>query len=387
MSTPRRFQCRIDDAAIRDLHERLDRTRWPDQLDDVDWSYGTEKNYLQQLVQYWRHQFDWRAAERNINRLDQFLLDIDGLDIHFIHQRSPHANAAPLILCHGWPGSIVEFLNVIPRLTEPEKFGGRAEDAFHVVCPSLPGYGFSPAAPTSGMGPYRVAQRHTQLMAALGYDSYIAQGGDWGSMVTRYMADIAPQHCRAIHLNLVVADAPDAVADPLALCSAEERHALKEYSGTVADGFGYFRIQSTRPQTLAYALTDSPVGLCAWIAEKFYAWTDCRGDIRNAVSWDDLLTNIALYWFTGTIGSSVRLYKEFIQTGARGEPRLGRCAVPTGAAIYPREIQRPPKAWVEHQYNLVHWFKAERGGHFAALEQPEIFAEDLRRFKQAAWKC
>lgn len=378
----RPFRAAITDEAIADLHTRLDRTRWPDQLDDAGWNYGTEKTYLGELLHYWRHQFDWRTTEAAINRFDQFLLEIDGLDIHFIHQRSPHAHATPIILSHGWPGSIVEFLEVIPRLTEPEKFGGNADNAFHVICPSLPGYGFSPPARVAGSHPRHIASRHAALMAALGYERYIAQGGDWGAIITRHMAELAPQQCRAIHLNMVIADAPKNVADPLAQCSEKERLAVQEYSATVADGFGYYRIQSTRPQTLAYGLADSPAGLCAWIAEKFYAWTDNNGDIRDALSWDQLLGNISLYWFTNTIGSSVRLYKEFVQARANTETALGRCEVPTGAAIYPRELQRPPKSWVERQYHLVQWFEAEHGGHFAAFEQPRVFAEDLWRFKE-----
>ncbi len=386
MAAPRPFRCNISDAAIHDLHTRIDNSRWPDQVEGVGWSYGTDRSYLQELTTYWRQHYDWRQWEAALNRFDQFLLEIDGLDIHFIHQRSPHADAVPIILCHGWPGSIVEFLGVIERLTQPERFGGRAQDAYHVICPSLPGYGFSQAATTPGMGPYQIAKRHVSLMAELGYESYVAQGGDWGAFITRYMADLAPTQCRAIHLNLVAADAPRNEADPLSVATSKERSAVEEYAATVADGFGYFRIQSTRPQTLAYGLADSPVGLCGWIAEKFYAWSDCDGDIRNAISWDALLTNVALYWFTNTIGSSARLYKEYIQTRTRGEPLLGQCSVPTGAAIYPRELQRSPKAWIERQYNLVHWFEAPRGGHFAAMEQPQIFSEDLWRFQQKIGK-
>ena len=380
MNGIRPFRLAIGDDAIHDLHQRLDRTRWPDQLSDVGWSYGTEPDYLRALVEYWRHRFDWRRAEAGINRFDQYLLEIDGLDTHFIHQRSPHTDATPLIITHGWPGSIVEFLEVIPRLTEPEKHGGRAEDAFHVVAPSLPGYGCSAPAKTTGMHPHKIAERHLQLMTALGYERFIVQGGDWGTMVSRATAELAPQRCRGLHLNMVLADPPRNLADPLAGLSEHELQALQDAKRMTSDGFGYYRQQSTRPQTLAYGLNDSPVGLCAWITEKFQAWTDCGGEIRNAVSWDALLTNISLYWFTDSIGSSVRLYKEH-ELAQRSRPRgLPHIDVPTGAAIYPRELMRPPRSWVEHQYRLVHWFEAERGGHFAAMEQPEVFAADLRRF-------
>lgn len=384
MPQARPFRIDVPQQAIQDLHARLAQCRWPDQVDDAGWRYGIEKTYLQELVQYWRDDFDWRRAEASINRFDQFLLEIDGLDLHFIHQRSPHPDATPLVITHGWPGSIVEFLELIPRLTEPERFGGRVEDAFHVICPSLPGFGYSPASPKPGMHVRVIAARHHKLMQALGYREYVAQGGDWGAPITRSMPDLAPLHCRAIHTNYVSADPPPGVADPSADLSDQERLALQEFQAVRADGFGYYHIQSTRPQTLAYGLNDSPLGLCAWIAEKFHAWSDCGGDIRNAISWDTLLTNISLYWYTGTIGSSIRLYRENALAMASGaEPKIARTEVPTGAAIYPREMWRPPKSWVARQYQLVHWYEAERGGHFAAMEQPELFARDLWRFKQA----
>lgn len=383
MSHLRPFRIEVPQQDIQDLHERLDRCRWPDQVADVGWHYGTEMNYLKGLVRYWRHDFDWPKAEAAINRFDQFMLEIDGLDTHFIHQRSPHPDATPIVITHGWPGSIVEFLDLIPRLTEPERFGGRAEDAFHVVCPSLPGFGYSPASPRPGMHVRVIAERHHKLMQALGYESYIAQGGDWGAAVTRSMPEVAPGQCRAIHLNYVSADAPQDGADAMAGLSDKERHALQEFQAVRADGFGYYHIQSTRPQTLAYGLNDSPLGLCAWIAEKFHAWSDCDGDIRNVISWDVLLTNISLYWFTGTIGSSVRLYRENAVAMASGaEPKFTGTDMPTGAAIYPRELWRPPKAWVERQYKLEHWFEGSNGGHFAAMEQPEAFAKDLWQFNR-----
>jgi microsomal epoxide hydrolase len=384
MGPVRPFRVAVPDSAIDDLHARLDQARWPDQVGNEDWRDGAEKSYLRELVHHWRHRFDWRGAEASLNRYDQFLLDIDGLDTHFIHQRSPHAQATPIIITHGWPGSVVEFLDLIPRLTEPERYGGRAEDAFHVVCPSLPGFGYSPPSPRPGMHVRAIAQRHQQLMQLLGYRHYIAQGGDWGAAVTRSMPAVAPAQCRAVHLNYVSADPPEGVADPMAGLSDAERHAMARFQALRADGFGYYHIQSTRPQSLAYGLNDSPLGLCAWIAEKFHAWADCGGELRNVIGWDALLTNISLYWFSGTIGSSVRLYREHARAAASGaEPSFSGVAVPCGAAIYPGEMWRPPKAWVERQYNLVHWYEAERGGHFAAMEQPDLFARDLWRFKQS----
>jgi epoxide hydrolase len=387
--SPTRFHLAINDDAIAGLHGRLDNSRWPDQVNDERWSYGMELNYLRELVRYWRNDFDWRKAEACINGFDQFLLNIDGLDIHFIHQRSPHQNATPLLMTHGWPGSIVEFLEVIPMLTEPERFGGRSEDAFHVICPSLPGYGCSPAANTSGMHPGLIAQRQTKLMQTLGYERYLAQGGDWGSPITQLTAISDPQHCRAIHLNLATAVPPKEVADPMALVKEHERPWLESNVRHQKQGTGYYSIQTTRPQTLAYALTDSPVGLCAWIAEKFYYWSDCERDgnrdIRNAISWDALLTNISLYWYTNTIAASIRLYRErsiVLDSGAVTTPLV--VPVPVGITVYPGEIFKTPHAWAEHQFNLIHWHEAAIGGHFAAMEQPALFAADLRVFKQRA---
>ena len=382
MNRQRTFRCEVPAHAVADLHERIDRARWPDQINDDAWSYGTELNYLRELVDHWRHGFDWSRAQADINQFSHFLIDIDGLDIHFIHQRSPHANATPLLITHGWPGSVVEFMELIPRLTEPERFGGRAEDAFHVIAPSLPGYGFSPAAREPGMHVYKVAERHVRLMAELGYTNYIAQGGDWGSGITLATAAIDPQHCRAIHLNLIMLSPPKDVPEPLALATPDERKLLERAAWHQREGSAYTKLQCTKPQSLGYGLHDSPVALCAWIAEKFHDWSDCRGDIRNAISWDRLLTNISLYWFTNSIVSSLRLYKETQVARGLG-PAQQPVKVPFGMAVYPYDIYHAPRAWVERKFDVRHWFVAENGGHFAAMEQPQTFAEDLWRFKQA----
>lgn len=382
MTKARPFRVAVPDEAIDDLHRRIDMARWPDELEGAGWDYGIPLTVLKDLVAYWRDGFDWRAAESRINAFDQIMIEVEGLDIHAIHQRSPHADATPLLLTHGWPGSIVEFLHVIPRLTDPTRFGGRAEDAFHVVCPSLPGYGFSPAAIAPGMGAKQIAQRHLKLMTALGYDRFVAQGGDWGSLISRFLPDLAPERLIGLHLNLIPAIPPKSLADPMAVLSEDERRAMAQTRADWEEMTGYHHIQRTKPQTLAYALTDSPVGLAGWIAEKFHGWTDNRGDIRDAVSWDDVLTNISVYWFTGTIGSSMRLYYEYHAALRRGEKPGRRCEAPFGAAIYPKEIVRPPRAWVEAEFNLVHWYEAAHGGHFAALEQPEGFVEDLRAFRR-----
>jgi microsomal epoxide hydrolase len=385
MSVARPFWLRIEEREIAELRIRLAGARWPDEINDEHWSYGTRGDYLRKLVAYWRDRFDWGTAQASLNAFDQYLIEIDGLDLHFIHQRSDHPHATPLILTHGWPGSIVEFLAVIPRLTQPERFGGRAEDAFHVVCPSLPGYACSAAAHKPGMHLGAIAARHVKLMQALGYERYIAQGGDWGAPITRLTAEQDPQHCRAIHLNLFPASQPDDLPDPMHSLNERERRWLEANKTYDREGSGYRHIQNTRPQTLGYGLHDSPVGLCAWLTEKFHFWTDCERDghrdIRNAISWDPLLTNISLYWLTGTITSSMRLYLEFTRARASGAlPLPGRMTTPTGVAVYPGEIIKTPRSWVERSCPLIHWYEADRGGHFAAMEQPQIFSEDLWQF-------
>lgn len=377
---PRPFRVDVPQGAIDELHARIDQARWPDELDGVGWDYGMPVAVLRDMVGHWRERFDWRAAETRINRFEQFVVPVDGLDLHFIHQRSPHAGATPLLLTHGWPGSIAEFLEVIPRLTDPTAFGGRAEDAFHVVAPSLPGYGWSAAASRPGMSPKRIAERHLALMALLGYDRFVAQGGDWGSMISRFLPDLAPERVIGLHLNMIQTRPPAGLADPMAVATEAERARLERDRAAWHASGGYYHIQQTRPQTVAYGLADSPVGLAAWIGEKFHDWTDNQGDIRDAVSWDALLTNISIYWFTGTIASSARLYYEFGAALARREFPKPRVERPFGAAHYPRELTRPPRAWIEQEYNLVHWFEAEKGGHFAALEQPAAFSADLWAF-------
>jgi len=381
------YRLSVPASEIADLHARLDRTRWPDEVNDDAWTYGVSLDYLRSLVRYWRTQFDWPVAEARLNALPQFIMPINDLDLHFVHCRSPHANAMPLLITHGWPGSIVEFMKVIPRLTEPEKFGGRIEDAYHVVAPSLQGYGSSPPAQESGMSPARIAHRHAALMQCLGYSKYIAQGGDWGSLVSHETAVADPEHCVGLHLNLLVAVPPRDLTDPFEVIKDHEKSWLARSAEHVQQGSGYYHIQRTRCQTLSYALTDSPVGWCAWVTEKFHNWTDCERegvrDPRNAVSWDDMLTNISLYWYTGTIASSIRLYKEQALAEELRTERSGRVKIPTGVAVYPGEIFRSPKAWAETRYPIVHWYEAPRGGHFAALEQPEIFAADLWQFRGA----
>ncbi len=375
----RPFEIDVPDEVLADLATRLDHTRFPDEV-GTDWTYGTDLAYLQELLTYWRESFDWRAQERRLNQFDQYKTRIDGLDIHFIHQRSPEANALPIIITHGWPGSIAEFTKIIGPLTDPVAHGGRAEDAFHVVAPSIPGYGFSDIPREPGMGPEQVADINAQLMARLGYDRYGAQGGDWGSIISRLLAFKNASHVVGLHLNFLIAGPPQGVDDPTAGVPAVELARMQERQAAFGEETGYQQIQGTKPQTLGYGLNDSPAGLAAWIVEKFRNWCDCNGDPESIFTRDELLTNITIYWVTQTITSSTRMYYE--SRHASSAMSLGRVEVPTAGAIFPQEVYFSPRKWVEAQYNLTRWTEMPRGGHFAALEQPELMVDDLRAFFQ-----
>ena len=376
------FRIDVSDEVLADLRARLARTRWPNQLGGAGWDYGTELGYLQDLCAWWRDVFDWRAQEARLNQWEQFTTEIDGQHIHFLHARSREANALPLVITHGWPGSIVEFSKVIEPLRDPVAHGGRASDAFHVICPSLPGYGFSGPTRARGWGPARVARAFAELMRRLGYARYGAQGGDWGAVVTSQLARLDGEHVCGIHLNMVIAGQPEGF-DPARLTPAEKR-ALADAAAFAQEGSGYMRIQGTRPQTVGYGLDDSPAGLAGWIVEKFRAWSDCADasgerDVERAFSRDELLTNITVYWVTGTATSSARLYCEAMRSGEFGGPPR-RIDVPTGCAIFPGEILRPPRAWAEAAYDVRRWTELPRGGHFAALEQPQLLVDDVRAF-------
>ena len=361
----------VPDEVLDDLRHRLRNTRWPDAEVVDDWTQGVPLAYVQDLCNYWASGYGWRSREALLNRFDQYITEIDGLDIHFLHVRSPHEDAMPLLLSHGWPGSIVEFHKVIEPLTNPTAFGGDAADAFHVVVPSLPGFGFSGKPATTGWGVERIGAAFTNLMAHLGYDRYVAQGGDWGSAITAVAGSIDPQHCAAIHLTLAMSTRPS--GDPK---SPEELHALDRLSYYMQWDSGYSTQQKSRPQTLGYGLSDSPAGQLAWIVEKFWAWTDCDGHPENALSRDDMLDNIMLYWATGSATSSARIYWESFGRGTR--PRV---EVPTGFAVYPKEIFPPVRAWVGEIYpNVQYWREYDKGGHFAAFEVPDTFVADLRDF-------
>jgi epoxide hydrolase len=370
MAELKQFRIDVPTEVLDDLHARLAQTRWPEAECVDDWSQGIPLGYTRELAAYWADGYDWRSRQAALNRFDQFTTEIDGLDIHFIHQRSPHADALPLVITHGWPGSIAEFQKVIEPLVNPPS--GRAEDAFHVVCPSLPGYGFSGKPSKTGWGVGKIAEAWETLMLSLGYDRYGAQGGDWGAAVTTQIGRNRG-HCIAIHLNMPIARPAAGSGGDL---TADEQQALAAYAEHRQWGTGYSKQQSTRPQTLGYGLVDSPVGQLAWIVEKFWAWTDCDGHPENAVSRDELLDNVMLYWITGSGASSARLYWESFNSFITD----GRVELPTGVAAFPKEILRTPRRWCEAAYNITHWTTMPRGGHFAALEQPDLFVDDVRAF-------
>jgi microsomal epoxide hydrolase len=369
------FKINVPDSVLRDLKDRLARTRFPDQLQSVGWDYGTDIAYLKPLVEYWRDKFDWRAQERRLNEFDQFTTTIDGLKIHFIHQKSRVPNAMPLVLTHGWPGSIYEFNKVIGPLTDPVKYGGRADDAFTVVAISLPGFGFSERPHDRGYGPEKMADIIAKLMARLGYTKYGVQGGDWGGIISRIVALKDAQHVSGLHLNFCTAPSPGGSSANEGV-PADELKLMQETNARMENERAYQQIQGTKPQTLGYALTDSPAGLAAWIVEKFHAWCDCGSNIESRFSKDDLLTNVMIYWVTETAASSTRIYYE----NRVAAPVQGRVTVPTACALFPHEITTPPRKWVEARYNLVRWTPMPRGGHFAALEQPELLVSDVREF-------
>jgi len=368
------FSIHVPDAVLDDLRGRLARTRFPNQLEGAAWTYGTELSYLKELCAYWRSEFDWRAQERALNRFDQFRVEIDGLRIHFIHHRSKERNALPLLITHGWPGSVAEFTKIIGPLTNPAAHGASAEDAFHVICPSMPGYGFSDAPRQPGFGIKRVAEACAKLMARLGYTRYGAQGGDWGAAVSAWLAVLDTAHLRGIHLNSAWGMPPEgSPAESRQGLSAEEIKAIERIDEHQKTDLGYAAIQATKPQSLGYGLNDSPAGLAAWIVDKFHSWSDCGGNVEKSFSKDELLTNIMIYWVTQTITSSMRLYYE-----TQGLPE-DRIEVPTGCAVLPAQGYYP-RSWVEQSFNVKRWTVMPSGGHFAALEEPELLVKDIRAF-------
>ncbi|QRN95316.1 epoxide hydrolase [Archangium violaceum] len=369
------FRVSIPQAALNDLERRLAATRWPERETVNDWSQGVPLAKAQALIAYWRDQYDWRKFETRLNAFPQFRTQLDGLGIHFLHVKSSHPDALPLLLTHGWPGSIVEFLKVIGPLTEPTRYGGKAEDAFHVVIPSLPGFGFSDKPAETGWDVTRIARAWGVLMQRLGYTKWVAQGGDWGSGVTHALGHLRPDGLVAAHVNWPLVF-PEKLPDQP---TPEEKAAIDAAGRFANEQYGYFKEQATRPQTIGYALADSPSGQALWIYEKFQAWTDNQGNPEDALTMDEMLDNITLYWLTDTAASSARIYWQ----NSQGKPSgfsAGRIELPMAATIFPRELYRAPRSWAEAMWpHLLYWGEVDKGGHFAAFEQPALFADELRK--------
>lgn len=367
------YRLHASEEQLRDLRDRLLHARWPESEPVDDWSQGIPRSYLKEVCDYWANGYDWRRVEQHINSFPQFRTRLDGLDVHFLHVRSPHPNALPLVITHGWPGSIVEFLKVIEPLTDPVAHGGTSTDAFDVVCPSLPGFGFSGKPEETGWGVERIGAAWAELMARLGYERYGAQGGDWGSSVTAEIGRQDPGHVAGIHMNMPFVSPRSMDMSEL---TPEEQSVLASLAHYQQWESGYSKEQSTRPQTVGYALVDSPVGLCAWILEKFRAWTDCDGDLESVLSRDELLDNVMLYWLPAAGASSARIYWESFN-----EVSTEPVGVPTGCSIFPKEILRVSRRWAASRFtNIVYWNETDRGGHFAAFEQPELFVQEVRAF-------
>ena len=373
MSKITNFKISVSDQDLKDLHFRLSNTRWPNKETVKDWNQGIPLSYMKEICSYWLEEYNWRDREEKLNRFPHFITRLNDIDIHFIHKESPHKEAKPLIITHGWPGSFVEFLKVIEPLTDPTNFGGKAEDAFHVVIPSLPGFDFSSKPETTGWGVEKIADTWSQLMSVLGYKGYFAQGGDWGALVTTHIGLQDQKNCKGIHLNMVVVSPdPETMQD----LTKFEENALASMGFYQEWDSGYSKQQSTRPQTVGYGLVDSPIGQAAWILEKFYQWTDCNGHPENILTRDELLDNVMMYWLTQSAASSARLYWESF-----GNPSQEMVSIPTGCSIYPKEIFRSSERWVKKRFqDLRYYNELTKGGHFAAFEQPEIYVEEIRKF-------
>jgi pimeloyl-ACP methyl ester carboxylesterase len=368
------FQIQVAEAVLTDLGERLAKTRWPDALPGVAWAYGTDRAYLQELVSYWRDRYDWRAQERFLNTFPQFSAEIDGVHLHFLHVKGHGANPMPLLLTHGWPGSFFEMYKIIGPLTDPARYGGDPADAFDLVVPSLPGYGFSGPTSVPEVTVARIATVFAALMRDLGYQRFGAYGSDWGLYITAALARSYAERVIGLYLSMQPARG---VLSTEATTDAERRW-LEQRAQWLWEESGYSHIQETRPQTLAYGLNDSPVGLAGWIVEKFHAWSDCHGEIERAFTKDELLTVVMIYWVTQTINSSIRLYYETYHH--RDMTLTERVDVPTGIAVFRDELPTPPRSLAERLYKLHRWTEMREGGHFAALEQPEALVEEIRAF-------
>jgi pimeloyl-ACP methyl ester carboxylesterase len=373
------FRIEIPQAQLDDLRDRLARTRWPSDLPGTGWSRGVPLAYLKELAEYWRTAYDWRAHEARLNAYPQFTTTIDSQNVHFLHVRSPESGALPLVLTHGWPGSVVEFLKVIGPLADPRAHGGDPADAFHLVIPSLPGFGFSGPTRETGWNTARIARAWAELMRRLGYTRYGAQGGDWGAFVSPELGRVDPEHVAGVHVNAATfgfIPFGDVSPEELATFTDVEKSRLERLKNFLNDRSGYFQIQSTRPQTIAYALNDSPAGQLAWIVEKFKEWTFPTEDLpESAIDRDDVLTNVMLYWLTGTGASSAHLYYENVHSGAWHQDRA---TTPTGVAVFAEDVAI--RRYAEYGNTIVHWSDFDRGGHFAAMEAPDLLVADVRAF-------
>lgn len=384
--TIRPFQIKVSETELTDLHQRILATRWPDKETVTDRTQGVQLAQIQELVGYWGTRYDWRKAEAKLNALPQFVTNIDGLDIQFVHVRSKNPNALPLIITHGWPGSVFELIKAIGPLTDPEAYGGRAADAFDVIIPSMPGYGFSEKPKGTGWGPDRIANAWDVLMKRLGYTRYVSQGGDWGSVVADAMARQKPAGLLGIHVNMPatvpaeIAKALNSGAPAPAGLSAKELAAYKSLSYLYTKGAGYAGMMVTRPQTLGYGLTDSPVGLASFFLDKFNDWTYSGGDAGKALSKDEMLDDITLYWLTNTAASAARLYWENNNNNFNAaEQQTAKITIPVAVTVFPGEIYKAPKSWTERSYRkLIYFNEVTKGGHFAQWEQPQLFAEEMR---------
>lgn len=377
------FQISVQQSVLENLRERLSRTRWSDGFEDAGWDYGTNRQYLREFCAYWQNEFNWRRQEAFLNSFRHFQTEIAGLRIHFIHERGKGPHSIPLLLTHGWPDSFWRFTKIIPMLTDPEAYGGDPDDSFDVVVPSMPGYGFSDRPTKRGMT-FHIADLWQKLMTQeLGYQRYAAHGGDWGSTISEHLARSHSGSLIAIHLT----DVPfyHMFQKPNDLSSAEQKYLAKMEEFPTTEG-AYATIQGTRPQTLAFGLNDSPAGLAAWMVEKFRSWSDCGGDIEKSFTKDELLTNIMIYWVTGTIGSSFLPYYDLMNAGAarwigeKFKEWIGSSKVPAGFAIFSKDLLTPPRQWAERFFNVQRWSLMPRGGHFAAMEEPELLVQDIREY-------
>jgi epoxide hydrolase len=383
----RPFQIEIPQAKLDDLHRRLADARWPQETANGGWDRGVPAAYLKELADYWRTDFDWRAAEARLNSRPQFITEIDGADVYFMHIRSPEPDARPLLLTHGWPGSVAEFDAIVGPLSDPRAHGGDPADAFHLVIPSIPGFGFSGPHQAPGWGTHRVAEAWAELMRRLGYDRYFAQGGDAGSVISLDLGRVDPDHVAGVHVNMLLTF-PSGDPAELAGLSDGDMARLGRMSKFDTELSAYMKLQSTRPQTVAYALTDSPVGQLAWIVEKFREWTDSAKVPEDAISRDQMLTIVSIYWFTGTAGSSADLYYEdadmLRKIGSGEAPPPPQVPVPVGVAVFPQDILLPIRRLAERDLaNIARWTEFDRGGHFAAMEAPDLLTADVREFFRA----